>query len=66
MSGDRFELDLRDVLREEAAHAPVVLTLGELRDRAGSRPRWSGRIGIGRLTLCAVVAAIVAVASSYR
>ena len=41
MSGDRFDLELRDALREEAGHAPVVLTLGELRTRAGSQSRWT-------------------------
>lgn len=62
MSGDRFDLELRNVLREEAAQAPVVLTLGQLRTRAGTRPRWSGRIGTGHLALGTAIAAIVALA----
>ena len=41
MSGDRFDVELRDLLREEAGHAPVVLTVDELRARAGSRSRWA-------------------------
>ena len=62
MSGDRFELELREVLRDEAAHAPVTLTMGELRARAGSRPGFGRWFGTGRLTLGVAAAAIAAIA----
>lgn len=41
MSADRFETDLRELLRSEAASAPVVITVTDLRGRAGRRSRWS-------------------------
>ena len=66
MSGDRFEMELRDVLREKAAEAPVALTLGELRTRAGSRSRLGRWFGAGRLALgvAIVVIAMLVVAVS--
>jgi hypothetical protein len=63
MSADRFEIDLRVLLRAEAATAPVVMTLPELKARAGSRSRWSGwprLVVAGRAV--AGVAAVAAVA----
>jgi hypothetical protein len=61
MSGDRFDAELRDVLREEAGHAPVVLSLGDLRARAGSRSRWPRLTGASRLAFGAAVAGIAVV-----
>ncbi len=66
MSADRFEADLRDALRDEAAAAPVVLTLAAVRARAGSRPRgiwtWTGRLALG--VAIAGIAAVAIVVST--
>jgi hypothetical protein len=62
MPADRFETDLRDLLREEASAAPVVLSLGDLRSRAGATGRSRGWLAPGRLALGAAVAAIVVAA----
>jgi hypothetical protein len=42
MSSERFETELRALLHEEAAAAPVQLSLHELRARAGRRSRLGG------------------------
>ncbi|HEY8439007.1 MAG TPA: hypothetical protein VIK65_10390 [Candidatus Limnocylindrales bacterium] len=62
MSGDRFEVELRDALRSEAAAAPVVLALSEIRARARSRSRLGQWFGGGRLALGVAVVAIAILA----
>jgi hypothetical protein len=66
MSADRFEIELRKLLREEAATAPVVMSIHDLRARAGSAPRFAwlrwprvSRIAVGAAAVAAV--AVVAV-----
>jgi hypothetical protein len=62
MSGDRFEIELRELLREEAATAPVIMTLPELKARAGTRSHWSGwsrpAVASRAVAALAVVAAV--------
>jgi hypothetical protein len=41
MSADRFETELRNLLRTEASNAPVQMSLADLRARSGKRSRWA-------------------------
>lgn len=64
MSADRFETELRDLLRSEAAAAPVQMSLADLRVRAGTRSRWAwtARPPAMRLALAGGGVAAVAIA----
>lgn len=62
MSDDRLEVELRAALRSEATTAPVLLTLDDIRARAGSRSRLGQWFGTGRLALGVAVVAIVILA----